>query len=324
MKKWIKRIVIAVVLLVLLAAGSVLTLLYLKNRKPDWYPRSLPDAAAIEAAAHSMENKFADLHNWAVENPARERAKLSGRDPVATDSIDPPEKAKVISLSEAELNAFFSKWDKDKDWSDKYEQYLSDPVLVLQDGRIILAANVREVNTLVSVHFDPKLDETGKLRLEIAQIMGGSLPLPRAFWTAYRDKFDRMLEGKIDQDRKRAKISPDGTANDYAVGAAMNRLLLHSLNGEPSEPVLFLPQQANWKAALPVRLTDVKIKDKTITLSVESLTADERQGLLERIREPVEHKQANKDANNVGDPNSKRTAIAPVPAPVPAPATVDP
>src|SRR5438067_1556943 len=82
MKKWIKRIVVAVVLLVLLAAGSVLTLLYLKNRKPDWYPRSLPDAAAIEAAAHSMENKFADLHNWAVENPARERAKLSGREPV--------------------------------------------------------------------------------------------------------------------------------------------------------------------------------------------------------------------------------------------------
>ena len=39
-------------------------------------------------------------------------------------------------------------------------------------------------------------------------------------------------------------------------------LLQHALSGEPAEPVLFFPKDYNPKEGLPIRLTDVKVKDK--------------------------------------------------------------
>jgi hypothetical protein len=96
-----------------------------------------------------------------------------------------------------------------------------------------------------------------------------------------------MLESKIDQERPRAKLNGDGSANKSFVIASMNEMLLHALNGEPAEPVLFLPHDpARFQNGLPVKLTDLKVKDKTITLTVVPLTPDERKDLLQRVREP--------------------------------------
>ena len=221
-----------------------------------------------------MTDKFAGVQGWAADTNAHERTQLSGRDPVATDSATPPDKSKTIAVTDAELNAFFSQWDNTLNLSDKYSQYLTDPVLVLQDGRIILAVNVKELDTIASVHLEPKLDEQGMLHLDIVKVMGGSLPLPQSFFGAYRDKFSRMLEGRIAQESQRAKVSPDGSANGAAVAAGMNLLLLHASNNEPADPILFLPHDWGHKSdGLPVKLTAVKIENKTITLTVQPLTA---------------------------------------------------
>src|SRR4051794_37555354 len=306
-KKWLKRILIAGCVLLLAAVGVMFGLNQLRHRRPDWYPAKALDPAALNEAVQSVRHKFEGVQGWAADTNAHERAQLSGRDPVATDSADPVEKTKTISLTDAELNAFFSQWDNTLNLSDKYSHYLTDPVLVLQDGRIILAANVKELDTIASVHLEPRLDDKGMLHLDIVRVMGGSLPLPQSFFGAYRDKFSRMLEGRIAQESQRAKIAPDGSANGAAVAAGMNLLLLHALNNEAADPILFLPHDLAHKGnGLPVKLTAVKIESKTISLTVQPLTAEERQDLLQKLSQPPapQHRAGGAPARDPNTPSA--------------------
>jgi hypothetical protein len=83
-----------------------------------------------------------------------------------------------------------------------------------------------------------------------------------------------------------ADIKPDGSANDKAVAASLAKLLLRVLDRQPEEAVLFLP--ANQGARVPVTLADVQIDGKSIALTVQLMTPQERAELLRRIREPYQ------------------------------------
>ena len=93
-------------------------------------------------------------------------------------------------------------------WKDHYSAYVDDPVLVLQDNRLILAGTVKEMDTVVSVHFEPVLDADGKLRLNLVRVMGGKLPLPRAFWDGYRQKLCDAMAAQAGAGPGRAPRSP--------------------------------------------------------------------------------------------------------------------
>jgi hypothetical protein len=69
----------------------------------------------------------------------------------------------------------------------------------------------------------------------------------------------------------------------------MNTLLLHALNNEPADPILFLPHDGTItgeKAGFPVKLTDVRVANDSISLTVVPLTDAERKELLASIRKP--------------------------------------
>ena len=285
--KWIKRLFMAGLLLGVVAVGSALLIHHLARSRPNWYPVQLLDEASRSAAARSVEDKLIGVQNWALDTNANERNQQGGIRPGVPGYIPAPDPVKHISFSEAELNAFFVQWDDAMHWKDRYSEFIEDPVLALEDNRIILAANVKELDALVSVHFQPSLDADGKLRLTLVKVMGGSLPLPRAFWNGYRKTLVAAMEAKVEQSRKRARIAEDGSMNHDAMVAEMNKLLLHALNDEPADPILFLRHDNLHSNALPVKLTSVSIIDKTIDMTVIPLSSDERKELLKHIREPL-------------------------------------
>jgi hypothetical protein len=268
--KWIKRLFMAGAFLVVLLAVSALLVHRLARSRPDWYPVQLLDEASRSAAARSVE-----------------RNRKSGIRPDSPGYIAAPDPVKHISFSEAELNAFFLQWDDAMHWKDGYSGFIQDPVLALADNRIILGANVTSLDTFVSVHFEPSIDPNGELRLTLVRVMGGKLPLPRAFWDGYRHKLIGAMSAKVAQAQKRAAIADDGSMNHDAMVAQMNKLLLHALNDEPAEPILFLRHDNLHNNAMPVKLTAVAIADRTIDLTVIPLNADERKELLRKIREPL-------------------------------------
>ena len=65
----------------------------------------------------------------------------------------------------------------------------------------------------------------------------------------------------------------------------MSRLFMNALDDEPADPTIFLPTTSSTGLKVPVRLYDVSIEDKTLTLSVLPLTSAESNQLHGRLKE---------------------------------------
>jgi hypothetical protein len=292
--KWLKRLfrILACVLVVLAIGAGVAW--YLARCKPSWYPgpEAHADLAALQAAAVRAENELKRTIDWAASQQAEERARLhAGRETPAAPAATRPattqaHRSLTVTLTEQELNASFAKWGQTYGWGEKFGQYITDPRIVVHDGRIIVAGTVEKMGTLVSLHFEPKVDERGRLQFELARVLGGRLPLPESAFDGYRERIEKRLRAQLPALQRGARIAPDGSANDKAVGATMAKLLLRTLNRQPGEAVLFLP--ANQGSQVPVKLTGIDINGKSVALTVELMTPEERAALMERIREPQE------------------------------------
>jgi hypothetical protein len=142
---------------------------------------------------------------------------------------------------------------------------------------------VKELSAVASFVFRPKVDDRGKLRLDLVRVAGGRLPLPDIVWGKWRDRIVDSLRRQMPQWRSSARIDSAGAANFPAMATTLSRLLFNTAQRRPAEPILFLPLVERGQA-VPVRVADVHITDDKLTLLVEPLTVDQRTALLDRIR----------------------------------------
>lgn len=290
--KWVKRLLLVVVFFAVFCGIIGAAGWWMSRRVPDWYARRHRSPQETAAAAHRAEREVQRTLSWAEDQQAYTDSSRYGAPSTQ------PAKVLAISLTEDELNGFFQKWDSAFGWSRSYSQYLSDPQIVLQDGKLILAANCKDMGTVVSIVFAPRLED-GKLEMPVERVLAGRLPLPHTFWDRYRVTLTDRMEEPLPRWQAGAEIRPNGTANSDAVAAAMSELLIDILNDRPAPPVLFLPYDiSNRHRSLPVKLTDVDIANKTLILKVQPLTPSERSDLLANIRAPrTEHTAAAKPAS---------------------------
>jgi hypothetical protein len=282
--KWCKRACLVVALLlfgaILFSAGGLILL----RGTPDFYRPMAGSVEERDAAAQRAQDKLATINNYAVEAYGSAIRTNNGTEV----PVDPPAPASIdVSFTERELNALFSNWSKLNNWKQTYEQYLTDPVLIFRENRIILAgkAKVNEINAVVSVHFQPQLTEEGELDLHLVRVQGGRLPLPQAMLQKYVDHARQALQNRLPHWQRNARLDANGAANGYMIAAAMGKLALQTLDHEPAAPVAFLPMVMQ-DVTVPVKITDVKVEDKTLTLTAELYGPSERAALLDSIREP--------------------------------------
>jgi hypothetical protein len=299
--KWVKRLLRIVACVVVIAVVGAAVAWVLLRGRPSWYDGQALDPAAARAAAVRAENEFKRTIDWAASQQAEERAAMrAARDGAAASSPTTPSThpatrpSLTVTFTEQELNAAFEKWGKAYGWATAYGQYVSDPRIVLHDGRLIFAGDVKDFGTIVSLHFQPAVDKQGHLQFELARVLAGRLPLPESAFNQYREKLEQKVRSSLPEMQRAARIEPDGSANEKAVAATMAKLLLRVLDRRPGEAVLFLP--ANQGKQVPVKLSDVNIDGKKIALTVQLMTPQERSALLERIREPYESAAAANDA----------------------------
>lgn len=260
--------------------GSGYTLL---RGTPDFYRRHMLTADQIARIAETAEEKIAQARNWLARTHAQETARVAGRTP-ATAAASAPN-AITMTFSEDELNAFFDKWSETAGWRDAYLKYLSNPVLVLKDGQLILAGTVKNFDSVVSLHFRPTLDAADdQLRLDLTRIQVGRLPVPESFFSSQEQRLVNALRARLPGWQSRARIQPNGTSNGSAVAAAMGKLALDSLQHRPADAALFLPLEGD--KFIPVRLTNLKIDGDHIALTATPLDAEERATLLHHLKEP--------------------------------------
>ena len=276
--KWRKRLLLAA-LFVLVFVGVLLGAGWWMSRgEPEWYTRKKLDPKELEAAAERAEHQMRRTLSWAQDQQVRESRGANGQPSTG------PAKDIEISFTQDELNGFFQKWDSTFGWSAAYGAYLSDPRIALRDGRLICAATVNDLGSVLSIEFVPRL-EGDRLWLSVGRVLAGRLPLPESFWAKYRGQLERAVELHQPGWRRGAEISPNGGANTDAVAAAMGDLLVAMLENRPAAPVLFLPYAMESRPrSLPVKIKDLRIDGRTLTMTVEPLDAGQRRALLEAMR----------------------------------------
>ncbi|CAN5598322.1 hypothetical protein BH09PLA1_BH09PLA1_32820 [soil metagenome] len=287
--KWLKRLMLLVALVLVILLGGAIVIVTMIRSRPDFYRPKQFSAAQRADAARSAEDKFIQIQNQAARTSAEESAR---RRRAATNSSTQPivfnGEPVTITFTEAELNAFFDKWSNFQNWKGGYENYIEEPVLILRDDRVILAAKMKDPSLVVSLHFEPSIDADGRLNLELARILGGVMPLPEAMIGKYQEKLTSSIARRLPAWQQAAEIDSAGTANANAIAASAGKLLVHMLRHEPSEPVLFLPVFGQ-KGSVPVKIQAVQITEGELTVTIQPMSREEQQSLLQRIRavEPV-------------------------------------
>jgi len=285
--KIVKALIAVIVVLLLGGVIVVVGAWFMLRGVPEWYKPNTGTPEQMQIAARNAEDMFTRLTNWAASAHAqRVRAGLTTTQADIALAHEPSQPFQ-IQFTDQELNAFFDKWANVNGRREYLEQYIAEPRLVLRNNQLILAGTVKEMNMVVSMEFTPRIDERGRLQMNLARVLGGILPMPTALYARPRRKVVRLLELNLPVYQESAMIAADGVANSSASAAGMNKLLLAVLNGDSADPVLFVPYDLrNINRTLPVKITAVSIQNNTLTVTAEQMTGAQRDALLRNLRAP--------------------------------------
>lgn len=264
---------------ILLALAGVLLLFgwMQLRRAPQWYSQAALTPRQRDESAQRAEQKLIQLQNAAAQARADEVV-------AARNASTLPSNAIIVSFTDAEINALCEKWFLWQHVRKGYEKLMSDPRIVLKDGRLILAGRVEEFGSVASLHFYPRITEQGELLITLDRVQAGRLPLPESLMSQYQRQAGQAVQRRMVWWRRNARIDPTGVANSSAVSAVLGQLLIAILNEQPTEAVLLLPLVEKQRC-IPVTLADLKVGDHKITLTVVPMNPTERAELLGRIQQ---------------------------------------
>src|SRR5579862_822268 len=253
--KRLRRLGIFLGLLLLAVAGFGLFMHHRITARPVWYHGPVVDVEIQHAGANSMTQKLIGIYSQVNRMRAEQiRASLAGQP--ATHPINEPIS---IELSENEINGFFSEWDVRFHWREGISKYAQDPVVTLEDNELIIAGTIKDWNAVASIHLTPAV-QGNKLTFIPTTAMIGTQDVPRSYLSGNISKLSGVMDRKLPELREASEIEPRGWANPPAVAVAMSELLMHVLNDEPAENVLFIPEKIGRDSrSLPVKVTHVDI-----------------------------------------------------------------
>ena len=287
-RKWLK-ICLWIALLLIVAGFGLSAMSYIAiHRTPDWYQPDTRTQGERTRAADRLENLLGHLVSWGQKKHFESPASMDAHNAQQAQAAlaRKADEAFPVSFTDDELNALFNKWANTHDRREWFEQYVEDPRIVIRGHQLIFVGKAKAMGTVVSLVFEPKLDTAGQLDLKLVHVLGGVLPLPDALWSGRRVGIERMLRDKLPAYQQDANISSDGIANGDAASAAMNQLLLATLQYKHTAPNIFVPiDWLNLTKSLPVKITSLSMHDHTIEMTAEQMNADERKALLQQLKQ---------------------------------------
>jgi hypothetical protein len=287
--KWRRKIRFYLTYLLLSTAIICLVVFFLYRGTPSWYRPSPTDQQQIDDTANSANQKLRELNTWAANVRVQQLRKSNGSLSSEGDSIS----SKTITLSDDEVNALFEGWKSPDE--NNADGGSADPQLAgsFTDGRvfftrdgIIVAGRSPALGAIVSGQFAASIDDQAKLRLSIVALDIGRLPIPQSTAAPYIQQLQSPLQDRLADQLPYVNIDRNMNANSYAVAACWTKLLLSALSGRPTDSCLIIPPDpAHGNRGLPVRVTALQLDDGQITLTLEPITTDDRQSLLDGLQQ---------------------------------------
>lgn len=183
-----------------------------------------------------------------------------------------------------EINAAFAKWKALDPRLVKLSTEMVDPRVAIDKNRIVLVAHFVKYGTELSVHFEPHMDAEGQLHLKVAKVAGGRMPVPRTLWENHEQVLGKWLRARVPVAAAKAKMEPSGIMNEKAGDAAMSDLLANLLAGQPADPVVAIRIEPQSSDCVFVRLSTLRVAEKSVTLTFKPLTLEEKKQQLQRLK----------------------------------------
>lgn len=258
------------VLLLILGIG-----LALLTGEPSYYHATAMKPEQIESAAKRVEDKLVEIRNLAFERRLDQTA----------GPVDGTETVYVVTFTQDELNGFLTKWSELSAVRNARGNRISRPAVALRKGEMILAAktDLGRLTAVLGVHLHPTVTGDG-LRLSLARLTAGRLPLPRGMIQSELSRITTPLVRRLPEWRRNARLDRTGAANEDALKALYADLLIALLTDRPVDSVVLVPLDGG--RGIPVRLTNIELTDGAITVRAAPLNPAARSEFLRRLVTP--------------------------------------
>ena len=257
------------------------------NAIPPWYKALIAGKESDVEDARRVQETMSTAQAWGDTVYTHEYSKSR-----RTARGVPPSDQLTIAFTQDQINAFLHKWwdyygQRRVDGQTLNEVFAS-PAVRLEDGQITIAGRVKTIaqGKVIGLHFRPMMTADSKLHLSGAGITAGLLNVPDAIWAKPRGALVKTMTDLLTTARRSAQIDAGGAANSEAVSALLLGLVVDALENRASSDILLLPlfAQGEREKALPVRVKALTIENGQITLTVQYLSAKERESLLAELR----------------------------------------
>ncbi|MFK7819634.1 MAG: DUF2140 family protein [Planctomycetaceae bacterium] len=186
-KKLIKRTLLVGAALAVAAILCAIVCIYLAFQQPDFYAE-LRTSEPAPTQNEDVEQRVANLEEWARKSLSLQRAKKRGENNKAAQEYDPQTDTFSLRLSQSELNA---------ELNSKSDGDVREPRIRLMENQIQVGAEIaaNEKQVVFSVDLQPTVTPNSTLELDIQGARIGKLPLPLNWLLSFVG--DKKLSNKV-------------------------------------------------------------------------------------------------------------------------------
>lgn len=257
------------------------------NATPSWYKGLIAGKESDAEDARRVQATMSTAQAWGDTVYTHEYSKSRN-----TARGVPPADQLTIAFTQDQINAFLHKWwdfyGQRRVDGQTLNELFANPAVRLDDGQITIAGRVKTIadGKVIGLHFRPMMTGDSKLELSGTGITAGLLSVPDAIWAKPRGDLVKTMTEVLATARRSAHLDAGGAANSDAVSVLLLGLAVDALEKRASDNILLLPLvgQGEREQALPVRLKALSVENGQITLTVQYLSAKERETLLAQLR----------------------------------------
>ena len=280
--------------LLVLAGGAGGVMYHMLRGTPDWYQQDDSTADQKRSAADRVEDLLARLRDHVIK-PSRAKLDERRKQELAKANQQSAEQAEQIKseqadapfeleFTDAQLNAFFERW-KVGPRQEMFDEYVENPRIAIRNNQLIFFGKYKSNGIILSLIFEPKIDDKGNFLLNLVRVQGGMLSVPDAMWAGKRDSIAQMLKKKLPAYQADASALPDGCVNGGAGSAAMNEMLLAVLSNAPTPAVVLVPANAGTLVpSIPVKITAMTVANRSLKMTAQKMTPEEQAAYLKTIK----------------------------------------
>ncbi len=272
--KWLRRIGLVLAVVLAVVAIAVFALHRQASRVPEWYAqaKAVQDDPALESKT------VIPLQNWASQ--------VSSGDVAAKPA---EQKRTTVVLTADQINGLIAKWTSSMGIQDRMSDYVKDLRVRLADGKITIAGEAVEYGRVISVVLEPRQAVDGNARLVLDAIRVGDATLPLVALNKQQAQLNDTLARRASAMKDRLSIDDRGLATRQTGDIYYTSLLTRLLSGQEADAFAFLgTAQDRGESPVATRIKQMKVDDGKLTLTLEVLSAAERESLVADLKQTAE------------------------------------